>query len=293
MTFQEGGQFEGGRVRSGRGRGGMIAGGGVGLVGLVVLLISQLTGVDLTGVVPDGASGGGGGAQNTTIGDCTAEQANTDQGCRLSATIQSLDTYWAGVFVDQGEMALPEVQEFAGSWQSGCGTASGSTGPFYCPTDQTIYLDLGFFDTLQSRFGAQGGPLTEMYVVAHEYGHHIQSITGVLGSANRTGTGADSDSVRVELMADCYAGLWAGHASSTVDPDTGVVFLEPITDAQLADAISAAEAVGDDHIQAEAGVGVNQETWTHGSSEQRARWFRTGYASGDPSSCDTFATDTL
>lgn len=292
MTFQEGGQFEGGRVRSGRGRGGMIAGGGVGLVGLVVLLISQLTGVDLTGVVPQG-SGGGAGAENTTVADCTAEQANTDPLCQLSATVQSLDAYWTGVFADQGEMPLPEVQEFSGSWQSGCGTASGSTGPFYCPTDQTIYLDLGFFDTLQSRFGAEGGPLTRMYVVAHEYGHHIENITGVLERADRAGTGADSDSVRVELMADCYAGLWAGHASSTVDPDTGVVFLEPITDAQLADAISAAEAVGDDHIQAEAGVGVNQDTWTHGSSEQRARWFRTGYTSGDPAACDTFATDTL
>jgi predicted metalloprotease len=291
MTFQEGGRFEGGRVRSGRGRGAVVAGGGIGLVGLVVLLLSQLTGVDLTGVVPD--DGAGAAAENTTVGDCTAEQANDDPLCRLSATVQSLDAYWTDVFADQGELPLPEVQEFSGSWPSGCGTASGQTGPFYCPTDQTIYLDLAFFDTLASRFGAQGGPLTEMYVTAHEYGHHIQQVTGVLGSADRTGTGADSDSVRVELQADCYAGLWAGHAATSVDPDTGVTFLEPITDAQLADALSAAQAVGDDHIQAQAGVGVNQDTWTHGSSEQRARWFRTGYDAGDPAACDTFATDRL
>jgi len=296
MTFSEGGQFEGGRVRSSRGRTGAVAGGGLGLVGLVVVLVLQLTG---NGEVADqllGADRGVGQAapaDNGTIGDCTAEQANTDRACRLSATVQSLDAFWTQAAAGGGELALPAVQEFSGSFGSGCGTASADTGPFYCPPDQTIYLDLGFFDTLQSRFGAQGGALTEEYVVAHEYGHHIQALTGVMDRADRSGTGADSDSVRVELQADCYAGLWAGHAATTVDPDTGVTFLEPITQAQLADALSAAAAVGDDHIQAQAGVGVNQDSWTHGSSGQREHWFTVGYEQGTVGACDTFAADTL
>ncbi|HMO09997.1 MAG TPA: neutral zinc metallopeptidase [Actinotalea sp.] len=296
MTFRQGGQFEGGRVRSGRGgRGAAAAGGGLGVVGLIVFLLLQLTG---NGEVANQVVGGAGAgprpeASNGYIGDCTAEQANTDPACRLSATVQSLDVYWTEVFAEQGELPLPEVQEFSGAWQSACGTASGATGPFYCPPDQTIYLDLTFFQTLQDRFGASDGPLAEMYVTAHEYGHHIQHVTGAMERADRSGTGADSDSVRLELQADCYAGLWAGHAATIVDPDTGVTFLEPISEAQLADALSAAEAVGDDHIQSSAGVGVNQDTWTHGSSDQRQRWFMVGYERGDPAACDTFSAATL
>jgi predicted metalloprotease len=296
MTFREGGQFEGGRVRSSRGRTGAVAGGGLGLVGLVVVLVLQLTGngdVANQLLAADRGPGQAAPADNGTIGDCTAEQANTDRACRLSATVQSLDAFWTGAVATGADLALPAVQEFSGSFDSGCGTASGATGPFYCPPDQTIYLDLGFFDTLQGRFGAQGGALTEEYVVAHEYGHHIQAVSGVMDRADRSGTGADSDSVRVELQADCYAGLWAGHAATTVDPDTGVTFLEPITQDQLADALSAAQAVGDDHIQEQAGVGVNQDTWTHGSSAQRQHWFTVGYEQGTVDACDTFAADTL
>jgi predicted metalloprotease len=142
---------------------------------------------------------------------------------------------------------------------------------------------------LAQQYGSSAGPLAEMYVVAHEYGHHIQNLTGVFDRADRSGTGDDSDSVRVELQADCYAGMWAGDAATTVDPDTGVTFLEPITREQLADALSAAAAVGDDHIQAQSGGGVNPDTWTHGSSEQRQRWFTTGYEQGTLEACDTFA----
>lgn len=296
MTFQEGGQFEGGRVRSGRGRAGAVAGGGLGLVGLVVVLVLQLTGNgDVADALLSADRGVGQGtqAENGTIGDCTAEQANTDPACRLSATVQSLDAFWTGALADGADLPLPAVQEFSGSWDTACGTASSATGPFYCPPDQTIYLDLGFFDTLRQDYGAQGGPLAEEYVVAHEYGHHVQALTGVMDRADRSGTGADSDSVRVELQADCYAGLWAGRAATTVDPDTGVTFLEPISADELAQALSAAQAVGDDHLQAQAGVGVNQDSWTHGSSEQRQRWFTVGYEQGTVDACDTFATDTL
>lgn len=290
MTFSSGGSFEGGRVRSRRG-GAAVAGGGVGLVGIIGFLIFQFTGVDVTPALEQ-AQGGGGQQQESTIGDCTAEQANTDQGCRLSATVQSLDAFWQPELAERGiELAQPQVVEFQDATSSGCGQASASTGPFYCPPDQSIYMDLGFFDLLQSRFGASDGPLAEMYVTAHEYGHHVQNITGVMDSADRSASGASSDSVRVELQADCYAGMWAGAAATTVDPDTGEVFLEPITAEQLADALSAAEAVGDDHIQQSSGGQVDPHTWTHGSSEQRQQWFTTGYEQGSLEACDTFAAD--
>lgn len=291
MTFNEGGSFEGGRVRSRRG-GAVAAGGGIGVLAIVALIVSQLTGVDLTGVVAGIDGGGTGQQQEQTIGECTVEQANTDPACRLSATIQSLDAYWVAQVADQGELPLPQVVEFSGSTASGCGQASSSTGPFYCPPDQTIYLDLGFYDLLQSRFGASGGPLAEMYVTAHEYGHHLQNMLGIMSTTERD-AGAESGSVRLELQADCFAGMWAGAAATTIDPDRGVPFLEPIADAELADALSAAEAVGDDHIQAASGGGVNPHTWTHGSSEQRQRWFLTGYEQGTLTACDTFAATDL
>jgi len=287
VTFQEGGSFGGGRVR--KGGGGKVAAGG-GAVGLLVLAVYLFTGVDLSGV----AGGGGGEPQPSgTVGECSAEQANTDRECRLSATIDSLDTYWAAAIpAAGGEFSQPGVFAFTDTVATACGNATKATGPFYCPPDTTIYLDVTFFDQL-TQLGAEDGPLAEQYVIAHEYGHHIQHITGVMDQADRQGTGADSDSVRVELQADCYAGLWAGKAATTVDPNTGVTYLEPITQAQLQNALGAAAAVGDDNIQEQSGGGVNPDSWTHGSSEQRERWFTTGYEQGTLEACDTFATDQL
>ncbi|NTW41674.1 MAG: neutral zinc metallopeptidase [Cellulomonadaceae bacterium] len=294
MSFSEGGRVEGGRVRTGRGRRTAIAGGGLG--GLVVLLLAIFLGggnIDpsqVLGAIDEGS----GPTDEGTIGACTAEQANTDRECRLPFTVNALDTYWDGTLRAQGiEPVLPEVYSFTDSVQTACGGATSSTGPFYCPPNQTIYLDLGFFDLLSSQFGATGGPLAEMYVIAHEYGHHVQQLTGVMDTADRSGTGADSDSVRVELQADCYAGMWTGDAASTVDPKTGVTYLDPITADQLAQALSAAQAVGDDHIQQQSSGGVSPDTWTHGSSEQRQRWFTTGYEQGTMAACDTFAAATL
>lgn len=291
MTFSEGGKFEGGRVRSRRGGKGAIAGGGIGIAAIAAFLVFQLTGVDITPFV-SGSDGGGDGGTVGTVAECTAEEANTDPRCRLSATVQSLDAYWGDVFAASGqELPQPGAEEFTGATTTSCGQATSATGPFYCPVDTSIYLDLGFFEVLQQQFGASGGPLAEMYVVAHEYGHHVQNLTGTLEGGRDAG--AESGSVRVELQADCYAGLWAGRAATLVDPDTGVPFLEPITDEQLADAISAAEAVGDDHIQQATQGQVTPHTWTHGSSEQRRRWFLTGYESGDPGACDTFSAAEL
>ncbi|WP_456786887.1 KPN_02809 family neutral zinc metallopeptidase [Cellulomonas sp. P5_C5] len=289
MTFQEGGSFGGGRVRKGGGGGKVAVGGGA--VGLLVLAIYLFTGVDLsgsTGAVQDPA-----GQTGETVGVCSAEQANTDRNCLYSGTLDSLDTVWSATLAAAGgQFSQPDAVTFTDAVATGCGNASSSTGPFYCPPDATIYVDVSFFDQL-AQLGAEDGPLAEQYVIAHEYGHHIQNITGVMDEANRQGTGADSDSVRVELQADCYAGMWAGQAASTVDPDTGVAYLAPITQQQLQNALAAAAAVGDDNIQEQSGGGVNPDSWTHGSSEQRERWFTTGYEQGTLEACDTFATDQL
>ena len=165
--------------------------------------------------------------------------------------------------------------------QTGCGAASSQVGPFYCPADKQVYIDLGFFDELQSRFGAEGGPFAEAYVLAHEYGHHIQDLLGTLKRAQQ-GSGPEGGSVRTELQADCYAGVWANHAV-----ETGLI--ESLTQADINSGIDAAGAVGDDRIQERTQGQVNPESWTHGSSEQRRRWFSKGYETGRPSQCNTFA----
>ncbi|MFC5381176.1 KPN_02809 family neutral zinc metallopeptidase [Aquipuribacter nitratireducens] len=291
MTFQEGGRFEGGRVR--RRRGGAAVAGGGGVLVLVGVLVYAFTGVDL-GPILQGAGGGGPAPVEEAVGDCTAEEANTDQECRLSAAAQSLDAYWTAVLADEGvALPLPSVTAFDGATSTGCGAADAATGPFYCPPDQGIYLDLTFYDVLQERFGASDGPLAELYVTAHEYGHHVQAVTGTMAAADRSAAGSGSGQVRLELQADCYAGMWVGAAATTVDPDTGVTFLEPVTAPQLADALSAAEAVGDDTIQAASGRPVDPHTWTHGSAEQRQRWFTAGYEQGTLAACDTFAAGDL
>jgi predicted metalloprotease len=172
---------------------------------------------------------------------------------------------------------------------TGCGSATSATGPFYCPADQTIYIDPGFYEELRTTYGATGGPLAEMYVIAHEWGHHIQNLSGTMDTLDQQTSGPASDGVRLELQADCFAGAWAGEASTVAD-DSGTPFLEPLTTDQVAQALSAAAAVGDDRIQEAATGQVNPESWTHGASEQRQRWFTSGFESG-PAACDTFAVD--
>jgi uncharacterized protein len=283
VTFNDGADIGSGRV-SRRGRNtAIIGGGGGGLVIIALFVISQLTGVDLTGLAGSGQNSGPEEQLN-----CTVEEANTNIDCRVQGAAASIDAYWTQVAPKIGiTYSSPNpVVIFDGATDTGCGGATTEVGPFYCPPDQTIYLDTAFYEELQSQFGASGGPLAQMYVIAHEWGHHIQNITGIMDGLDLQNTGASSDSVRLELQADCFAGSWAGSASVTPD-SSGTPFLEPITNEQIADALNAASAVGDDRIQEATQGQVTPETWTHGSSAQRQAWFQKGYEQG-PEGCNTF-----
>ncbi|RFA18001.1 KPN_02809 family neutral zinc metallopeptidase [Subtercola boreus] len=286
MTFNDNSKLDTSRV-SKRGKTGIAVGGGGAVVVIGLFLLSQVLGVDLTGLA------GGTTSQSSSTEealDCqTGADANARVECLMVGASNSLDSYWQKEAPQLGVtyQSPADFVLFDGSTSTGCGQASSATGPFYCPPDQTIYVDTSFFDELRNQFGATGGTLSEMYVVAHEWGHHIQQIAGTFAQTDRSGTGAASDSVRTELQADCYAGAWAASASQTTDVD-GNTFLKPITQQQIADALNAASAIGDDRIQQQSGGAVNSESWTHGSSEQRQRWFTNGF-SGGAGNCDTFA----
>lgn len=280
------------------GKGGAIAGGGVG--GIILLLVFVfLGGGSGSGSLPFDPSQvlQGGSGESVDVSQCqTGADANRSDVCRIVGTVNSVQDYWADALPADAGVDYREAQTviFSGSTQSACGTADAAVGPFYCPTDEQVYIDATFFDELSGRFGADGGNLAQMYVVAHEYGHHVEQILGDLdaGQQDRS-TGPLSAGVRIELRADCLAGVWAHHAATTEDAD-GVTLIEPLTGDDIDSALSAASAVGDDHIQEELGGGtVNPDSWTHGSSEQRQRWFLAGYESGTIDSCDTFGTDDL
>ncbi len=295
MTFNEGMQIDTSTTSTsgGRGGGGRIAiGGGIG--GLLILVVALFLGVDPGSMLSEQQEIGsteGVESPGFDLSQCkTGEDANRIVQCRVVATGNSVDGVWEQLM--QG-YTRPYVRLFTGQVDTGCGPATSDVGPFYCPVDKTAYFDTDFFQVLVDQFGSSGGPLAQEYVVAHEFGHHVQNLQGILGRAQRDPQGAQGAGVRTELQADCYAGVWAHYASITKQESTGVPFLEPLSDKDIADALSAASSVGDDRIQAAATGRVNPESWTHGSSEQRQKWFTIGYQTGDPNKCDTFATNNL
>jgi uncharacterized protein len=292
VRFRRGARLDPGQVTDVRGRrvgrGGLAAGGGgIGLAALVIYLLVSLL------------SGGGGGLgqlaplEEEQVGrgdspgevseECrTGEDANERQDCRIVGVVNSVQEFWNGVFERSGrQYRYTDTVFFIDQWQTGCGFASSQVGPFYCPRDQQIYVDLGFFDELQSRFGAGSAPFAQAYVIAHEYGHHVQNQLGVLDRIGSDRQGPESRAVRAELQADCFAGAWAANA-------VGTGLIEELTQADINAGLDAASAIGDDRIQEQTQGQVNPETWTHGSSEQRRRWFSRGYEERRPAVCDTF-----
>lgn len=292
-VFNKGARLDPGQVQDRRGGRGLAVGGIGGGMGLVVLIVSLLLGVNPLdngsgsgngGSVLPQATGGTGAPGSSLAQNCqTGADANEQRDCRIVGYVNSIQAFWTNE-LDQRGQPYTESQTvlFTNSTGTGCGQATSDVGPFYCPADQTIYLDLGFFDDLRTRFGAQGGPFAEAYVLAHEYGHHVQDHQGTLDRIGNDREGPQSAGVRSELQADCYAGAWASNAITTG-------YISVLTPADIADGLNAAAAVGDDRVQGTFQGSVNPETWTHGSAEQRQKWFTSGYDSGSMDACDTFS----
>lgn len=268
-------------------RRGMSAGraGGIGGAGLIaVLLIGYFLGVDVTPLLQEGGIGG------PVQGEVELTEADRQAGEFVSVTLADTEEVWDAIFAAQlGRRYEPATLVlFKGVTQSPCGGASGATGPFYCPADRKAYLDTAFFVTLGQQLGAKGD-FAAAYVIAHEIAHHVQNELGILGEANQVRSRSSAEqsnaiSVRIELQADCLSGVWAAHAEERFRS------LEP---GDIAEAMNAASRIGDDTLQRNAGRRPMPDSFTHGSSEQRQRWFARGYETGDIAACDTFAARTL
>src|ERR1700691_1398016 len=269
MTFNEGMQIDTSTTSaSGGGGRGIAIGGGLG--GLLFLVVALLLGVDpgkIATQLPTSTSQDV--APGFDLSKCrTGADANQYVQCRVIATGNSVDAVWKQLLRGY---TRPRVRLFSGQVDTGCGPASTEVGPFYCPVDQTAYFDTDFFKELVDRFGSSGGPFAQEYVVAHEYGHHVQQLQGSLGRAQQGAQGANGNGVRTELQADCYAGIWAHYASTVKQDRTGVPYLQPWSDNDIRDALSAAASVGDDRIQKASTGRINPESWTHGSSAERQK----------------------
>ncbi len=290
IETRSGGGMRGGGMRLPMpgGGGGRI---GLGTIVIVILFVvlTQCTNLDVLG------DGSGGANDSPSANTCqSGADANKSEECAVDLFTTSVQNFWSKAYPDQTGKPYEVVKtvRFQGSTDSGCGSASAEMGPFYCPNDRRVYLDTTFFDDmLQGQLGAAGGPFAIGYVIAHEYGHHVEDQLGVLGQI-RTTRGPKSDAVRVELMADCLAGVWAKGALTTTDAEGNQIITELNQD-DIKRAIDAAQAVGDDRIQKRTSGRVNTDSFTHGSAAQRVRWFNRGMQQGTIKSCDTFATDNL
>ncbi|HET8567931.1 MAG TPA: neutral zinc metallopeptidase [Candidatus Limnocylindria bacterium] len=282
MTFDPNARLDPSRVEDRRGSrmGGPVLVGGGG-IGILILIASLLLGVDPGAILDPSVLG----QQQAPVdaqqkaAECrTGADANARDDCRIVGYVNSIEAYWAAELPDRGRAYEPaKTVLYSGYVQAECGSTSSAVGPFYCPLDQRIYLDLSFFRDMLGRLGARGGSFAEGYVVAHEYGHHVQNLLGLLSRSQDSGPG--SGSVRQELMADCFAGVWAHHATATG-------YLQRPSESDIAAALDAAAAVGDDRIQKQTEGRVAPERWTHGSAEQRQQWFTVGWQTGDMARCD-------
>ncbi|GHE13898.1 KPN_02809 family neutral zinc metallopeptidase [Klenkia taihuensis] len=308
VRFREGARLDTSGVQDRRGGGGRAAavgGGGIGVLGLIAFVLVQVLGggggggssADVANILAQLQGGGSGTADNTELAQqCrTGADANDSADCAAVAIVDSIQDYWTEALPAATGTGYADTQTvfFSGSVQTACGGATSGSGPFYCPGDQLVYVDLTFFDQLQTQFGARGGTFVDAYVLAHEYGHHVQNLLGTNQRVTPGETGPTSGTVRLELQADCYAGVWANHATTVADDGQEPLITE-ITQDDVDRALDAASRIGDDFIQTNLGGGtVDQDAFTHGSSAQRERWFSTGFQTGDPAACDTFSTDDL
>lgn len=277
----------------GPGLGGPRRGGGLGIGAIIVLgLIGWAVGIDPRLLIGGAEIMLGNGSGSTEISEpATRGEPADKQGQFVSAVLGNTEDVWGKILPEQARInyEAPALVLFSGATRSACGSASSATGPFYCPLDKKVYLDLSFFEEMRTRFRA-GGDFAYAYVIAHEIGHHVQNLTGILPRVQRARQNASSAaesnrlSVRTELMADCYAGVWANHSN------TGWNSLEP---GDIEAALNAASAIGDDRLQEQSSGRVVPDSFTHGTSAQRMRWFTQGFRSGQTSACDSFAAQQL
>jgi uncharacterized protein len=275
------GRRESSNIEDRRGRGGMARPAGVGGIGLIiVLLVGIFFGVDLTPLL---GTGGGPVATQAPSGPNTIDDENERF---VAVVLGQTEDVWGALFRESGlQYSDPRLVLFSGQTSSACGFAQSAMGPFYCPNDQTVFLDTDFFQVMESQLGSRG-EFAKAYVVAHEIGHHVQDELGLLEQVNAMrGRASERESnalsVRVELQADCYAGIWAKQASQQL----------ALTDADIRSALDTAARIGDDALQRASRGQVVPDSFTHGTSEQRQNWFYRGFRTGDPDQCDTFSTD--
>ena len=286
MPFNENKQLDPSQVqdRRGRSRGATLAvgGGGIGLLVLVVALLLGVNPGDLlnnAGIVASNPDTSQSEVSDLATACQTGADANSRQDCAIVGYVNSIQAFWTDEFAASGAEYTPaQTVLFSGATEAGCGYASGASGPFYCPKDQGVYLDLAFFDELQARIGTGGDSFAQAYVLAHEYGHHVQDVLGILEITGDRGP--QSMSVYTELQADCLAGVWIYHAM-----ETG--YFSALTNEEIAQTLEAAAAVGDDRMQRAMQGYVAPETWTHGSSKQRQAALYDGLQSGDINTCET------
>jgi predicted metalloprotease len=301
MELNQDAQVDTSQVEDQRGSGGgggflPIGGGGGrgGIIGLIATVILVLAGGGF------GASqliGGGSGSTDNSNLNQECSTANPDRlnnlDCRNTLYVNSVQAFWQTELPQTfgREYQKADTVFFSGQTQTGCGAADTGTGPFYCSVDKKVFIDLTFYQQLTTQFGARG-EFAQPYVLAHEYGHHVQDLVGTLSQVDRAEQrdpgNANKYSVMLELQADCYAGVWAAHATQTKDQAGRPIFSQ-VTQQDIQDAVNAAGAVGDDAIEKKAGQQVNPDTFTHGTSAQREHWFTAGFQGGDPKSCNTFA----